>query len=162
MNEKKAREDFLPSPQAAVEGETLRLPNGLPDPEPLRRAASFLKVASAALAHVRRGSHPDLEASARDLHRLVCACQELITEWINACGSIEPRKQWLAWDALDVLELIDMAADADRREALEKACNAAADLLERLARDCEVAPSTAEVPSAPEAVAPGAVNKMLL
>jgi hypothetical protein len=69
--------------------------NGLPDPEPLQRAASLLRVASAAITQ-RLAADKAGEASGRDLHKLVCACQELTTEWLESCGSVESRKQWLA------------------------------------------------------------------
>jgi hypothetical protein len=40
-------------------------------------------------------------------------------------------------DALDVLELIDMLIESEHAALLEKPCNAAADLLERLVQECE-------------------------
>jgi hypothetical protein len=120
--------------------ETVRLENSLPDPEPLRRAVGLLRMASAALTQ-EPGTAPD---ASHDLHKVVCACQELIAEWLEGCGSTESRKHWLVWDALDVLELIDMAGEADGPGSLEKTCHSAADLLERLVRDCETAPSTTE------------------
>jgi hypothetical protein len=147
MNDDKALEDFPLCPEPVTITEALRLPNGLPDPEPLRRATGLLRVASAALAQRPAAA---LDANAHHLRKLVCACQELITEWLEACGSTESRKHWLVWDALDVLELIDMAIEADRPGSLEKTCYCAADLLERLVRDCETAPSIGEPAARPE------------
>lgn len=163
MNEAQAPEEFPPSPQPADEHGTLRSPQGLPDAEPLRRAASLLRVASAALAEVQHAAGLNLAPNGHDLHKLVCACQELTTEWINACGPVEPRKQWLAWDALDVLELIDMAVEADSHGPLDKSCNTAADLLERLARDCEAASATGKwTEDVPEAAADRAMQMLSL
>jgi len=143
--------DSFPSAQLAPPTEMLRTPNGLPDPEPLRRAANLLRVASAALTQVQCAAQLNREASGDDLHKLVYACQQLTTEWIEACGAVESRKQWLAWDALDVLEVIDMAIEADQLAPLERACNTAADLLERLANECEAPPLAASAAPVPEA-----------
>jgi hypothetical protein len=151
MNDDKALEDLPLTPAPEPINEAVRTPNGLPDPEPLRRAAGLLHVASAALAPGPSAALPP--PSGNDLHRVVCACQELTTEWLEACGLTESRRHWLAWDALDILELIDMRIAVDGLSSLQRACHSVADLLDRLVRDCETAPggpaSRRDAPQAP-------------
>lgn len=96
MNDEQALEDFHGPQHSPGGGEVQRMPDGLPDPEPLSRAARLLRTASAALSRAQSTTHLDPDES-HDLHQVVCACQE-------------PTAEWLVWNALDVLELIDMAA----------------------------------------------------